>query len=117
MLRAAVERIEAADGEDFAASLLPLHERNPFAADDPPAFVDDRVGRRRKLERAMHGQHELLKLLPQLLPVAELFQMLRLQKIAGEFRHLHEEAKIAPLRRRPATWPLKDLDNRLCFTF
>ena len=113
----AVERVEATDRADFAPAVLPQDERHAVAADNPPPFVGDRKRGRRQLERAMHGEDELLDLLPECLAFAELLQVLRLQEVAGQVSHLHEEAEIASLRRRPAARSLKYFDDRLRFSF
>ena len=112
-VRALVERVLAADGFDRAAAAAADRHAHAVAADQPPAFVGDRVGRLPHVELFVRGARERFQLLPQRLLFGQMPQPAGLQKVAGELAHLQQEPQVAALRGDARAGSLKDFHDAL----
>ena len=90
---------------------LAEHDGHAVAADEPAAFVGDRVRRLPRVEPLVDRRGEAFELLPQRLLGDEVAQAAGLQVLAGQLADLHEEPQVAALRRRPGAGALEDFDQ------
>ena len=112
-VRSLVERILAADRFDRAAAAVADRHADPVAADQPPAFVGDRVRGVPNIELLVRGARKCFQLLPQALLFGEVAEPAGLQEVAGKFAHLQQESQVAALRGDPRAGPLKYFDHAL----
>ena len=110
-IRTFVERVLAADRLDLALLAAADRHADAVAFDQPASLVGDRIGRLARVQAGVRRTREILELVPQRLPVGEVPQLARLEKVARQIAHLKQELQVAALRGGRRTRTLENLDD------